>query len=160
MIWHILRIIAGAAALRFYVLTTTLVYAAVRVRPDHFAPARGIATFLIFGCALLAAAIFCSHFAIYGHIAESRRRVGFVATCAFILGGISFIAGFFIGLMNYSSPQAPFLCFILGPIGFSLGSILSATCLCLFPGVVAIRVGHLLTLRLRQANQNDEEQRF
>jgi hypothetical protein len=67
-------------------------------------------------------------FALRGHIARTRTRIGHVLIGALILGGISFIAGF-VGpiIITPKANQGPLLgFFITGPLGFTLGGVIGA----------------------------------
>lgn len=78
---------------------------------------------------LAAVAILCWSFALRGHIAESRRRMGCVLLGGVILGGIGFAVGFFGPIILTPRGSDPGFAplrgvFITGPLGLVVGAVL------------------------------------
>ena len=115
------RLIAAVVALPFTAFAALVAVAAIL---------RGAVDLLQIIIAQTSAFLACilGWFALRGHIARTRTRIGHVLIGAFILGGISFLAGFVGPIIFYpKSNQGPlFGIFITGPVGFTLGGILGA----------------------------------
>ncbi len=116
----ILRVIAGLAALPF----TAFALLVLRAQLQYGLDLLGV----IFGSAVALLAIVCWWFALRGHRAESRASLGYALGGGFILGGVSFAAGFFGPLiLTPEANQGPLLgIFLTGPIGFVIGGALGA----------------------------------
>jgi hypothetical protein len=79
----------------------------------------------IFGLGAATAAIICWWIALFCQREESRRRINLTFRGGFIVGGISFLAGF-LGpiILTPQANQGPLVgIFITGPAGFVLGII-------------------------------------
>ena len=79
----------------------------------------------IFGLGAATAAIICWWIALFYQKEESRKRINLTFRGGFIVGGISFLAGF-LGpiILAPQANQGPLVgIFITGPVGFVLGII-------------------------------------
>jgi hypothetical protein len=116
----VLRVIAGVGALPFTGYALRLLLAQIRYGFDPLGA--------ILGSAVAMPAIICWWFALQGHRAESRARLGYALGGGLILGGVSLAAGF-VGplILNPGANQGPLLgIFFTGPIGFVVGVGLGA----------------------------------
>jgi hypothetical protein len=87
----------------------------------------------IFGSGVATIAILCWWFALQGHIAKSRVRMGYAVKGGIILGGIGFCAGFFGPIiLRPTANQGPLLgIFFTGPLGFIVGTAIGWLYACL-----------------------------
>lgn len=118
--WTILRVAAGVCALPLTGLGLLVLVALIWGGLDLLQAG--------LGSAIAAAATICWVFALRGHRAESRARLGYVLRVGLIVGGISFAAGF-VGpiIVTPEANQGPLLgIFVTGPIGFAVGVVLGA----------------------------------
>ena len=118
--WVVLRGLAGLGALPPTAFALLMLLAQIQSRFDAFRAILGSATGVV--------GILCWWFALRGHRAESRARLGYALRGGLILGGLGFIGGF-VGpiILAPEANQGPLLgIFITGPIGFAVGVALGA----------------------------------
>ena len=112
------RLIAGSAALPLTAFVLLVIRTEWRLGFDPIGA--------ILGTVAATGAILCWWFALRGHIAESRARIGLAAKGGLVLGGIGFVVGF-IGpiILKPGANQGPLLgIFVTGPLGFVLGVVI------------------------------------